>query len=401
MERTDLNQIAKQVSWLDEERRRDKDTITRLQSALDAQGEEMHDQMRRVRELEGRLASAQTRLTEFGALERMLEQFKAEIALILERYTEQRQEEGRDAARVRLVEQEKAARQANEMRKEFQRLSRLEEELNLCRAEEQRLGAQLFDMQHKFQELDQMLETRLRNLTYLEDRRAHDAKRMAQLQQETTEILKRQETMLLRTQALEEMGRRNEQRMHEFVASEAERNQRRREFLESVQRAEQARERQMLEWREMMETLQKRMDEAAEQMRRYHEHYMESKRMFENLQKLEERLNRSYNEMAELQRLGEARQKTRLEEWQVEDEKRMKKQLLLWEQQWRDHDRRNDEQLRRIADLEKQAQWQGTKLDTLWDLEESRMQNQTNQAQERLVRMGDMAAQAEREKKKP
>ena len=396
----DLNQIAKRVTWLDEERRRDKDEIARLQGLLDAQAEEMRDQARHIQELEGRHASVQAQLTALPVLERALQQFKDEIVLLVERQEEQRREEARDAARVRLIEQDKQARQFSEIHKELQRLPRLEEEPDLRRAEDQRLGGVVIDLQHKVEELDQTLETRLRNIPYLEEQRARDARRVAQLQEEATNLLKRLEAMAGRLPLLEESTRRNEHRLGEIKASEAERAQQRREFIESVQRTEQARERQMFEWIEKIEEAQQRVEQAAEQMRRFHEQHMESKRMLEDMQKLEERLNRGYAEMAELQRLAEARQKTKLDEWQAEDEKRWKKQLLIWEQQWRDHDRRNDEQLGRISALEDQTRLHSMDLATIQEIQERYAHHWTSQAQEWAISFGDITARLEQEKKK-
>lgn len=396
----DLNQIAKRVTWLDEERRRDKDEIARLQSLLDAQSEEMRDQARHIQEVEGRLASVQAQLTGLPLLERALQQFKDEIVLLVDRQEERRQEEARDAARVRLIEQDKQAKQFSEIRKDLLRLPRLEEELDLRRAEDQRLGGEVLDLRHKFEEMDQTTETRLRNIPYLEEQRTRDARRVAQLQEEATNLLRRLEAQGSRLQILEEVARRNEHRLKEMADSEAEHAQQRREFLESVQRAEQARERQMFEWREMMEALQQRMDKASEQMRRFHDHYMESKRALEDMQKLEERLNRGYAEMTELQRLAESRQKTKMEEWQSEDEKRWKKQLLIWEQQWRDHDRRNDGQLSRISELEEQTRLYGMDLTTLWEIEEALAHHWASQAQEWAIRFGDREAKLQQEKKK-
>jgi hypothetical protein len=156
----------------------------------------------------------------------------------------------------------------------------------------------------------------------------------------------------------------------------------------------------MFEWREMMEAMQHRMDEAAEQIRRSHEQYLKSKRTMEDMEKLEERLNRGYAEMAELQRLAEARQKTKMEEWQAEDEKRWKKQLLIWEQQWRDHDRRNNEQLTRISNLEKQTRLHNMDLTALWEIETSLARHWSSQAQEWAIRFGDREAKLQQEKKK-
>lgn len=395
-----LSQITQQVSWLDKERRRDKDEIARLQSLLDTQAEEMDDQARHIQELERRLASVQAQLTSLHVLDRALQQFKDEVILLVEGKEEQRREEAREAIRVRFVEQDKQAKQLGEMHKELQRLHRLEEELNIRRAEDQRLGSEVIDLQHKFEEMDQMLETRLRNLTYLEEQRIRDAKRMAHLQEETTNLLTQLEAQGSRTQILEEVVRRSEHRLDEMDASETERGWQRREFIESLQRAENAREHQMFEWREMMEAFQQRMDKAAEQMRRHHNQYMESKRMLENMQKLEERLNRGYAEMAELQRLAEARQRAKLEESQAESEKRWKKQSLIWEQQWRDHDRRNDEQLSRISVLEEQGQLHSMDLTTLWEIEETHARRWASQAQEWAIHLGDRADKVQREKKK-
>ena len=396
----DLNQIAKQVSWLDEERRRDKDEIARLQSSLDAQAEEIRDQARHIQDLEGHLASIQAQLTSVLMLERALQQFKDEIALMVEKQEEQRQEEARDAARVRLIEQDKQAKQLSEIRKDLQRLNRLEEELDLRRAEDQRLGGGLLDAQHRLEELDRATETRLRNISYLEEQRARDARRVAHLQEEATNLLGRLEAQSSKLQVVEEVARRNEHQLNELHAEEAERIQQRREFRESLQRAERAREQQMFKWRELMEELQQRMDKAAEQMRRFHDHYMESKRMLEDMQKLEDRLNRGYNEIAELQRLAEARQKTKMEEWQAQDEKNWKKQLLIWEQQWRDHDRRNDEQLSRIAKLEEQTSLHGMDLAALWEIEETHARHWANQAQEWAICFGDRESKLQEEKKK-
>ncbi len=397
----DVNQIAKQVSWLDEERRRDKDEMARQQSALEEQAEELRDQKRHIQELEGRLASAQAQLVSLQTLDRTLQQFKGEIALLIDQQTEQRRGEARDAARARLVEQDKLSKQLSEIRKDLQRLYRMEEQVDLRRAEDQRLGGEVLDLRHKYEELDQMIETRLRNLTYLEEQRARDARRMAQLQEETTNFMKRFEAQAQRLQILEEVARRNEHRLGEMDASEAERDRQRREYTESLQRAENARERQMFEWREMMESLQQRMDEAAEQMRRHHEQFMENKRALENLQKLEERLNRGYTEMSELQRLAEARQRTKLEEAQAENEKRWKKQTLLWEQQWRDHDRRNDEQLGRISTLAQLTQFHTIELAALWEILEDRARSLANQSQEWTIHIVDSVAKLEEAKKKP
>jgi hypothetical protein len=55
----ELTQLAQMVTWLDEEHRRDRAEIARLQQRLEAQSGDVIEQARRIQELEG----ASTKLT--------------------------------------------------------------------------------------------------------------------------------------------------------------------------------------------------------------------------------------------------------------------------------------------------------------------------------------------------
>ena len=54
----DTTQLAQMVTWLDEQHRRDRTEITRLQQRLEAQTNETQEQARRIQELEVLLATA-------------------------------------------------------------------------------------------------------------------------------------------------------------------------------------------------------------------------------------------------------------------------------------------------------------------------------------------------------
>ena len=54
-----LNQLTQMVTWLDEERRRDKIESAKLQQRVESLATEIAEQARRIRELEGRLAHTQ------------------------------------------------------------------------------------------------------------------------------------------------------------------------------------------------------------------------------------------------------------------------------------------------------------------------------------------------------
>ena len=58
----DLTQLSQMVTWLDEEHRRDRAEIARLQQRIEAQSADVIEQARRIQELEGRLAQTQGQL---------------------------------------------------------------------------------------------------------------------------------------------------------------------------------------------------------------------------------------------------------------------------------------------------------------------------------------------------
>jgi uncharacterized coiled-coil protein SlyX len=62
----DLTQLSQMVAWLDEEHRRDREEIARLDQRLQSMTIENQEQARRIQELEGRLASTQAQLTQFA-----------------------------------------------------------------------------------------------------------------------------------------------------------------------------------------------------------------------------------------------------------------------------------------------------------------------------------------------
>jgi len=386
-----LNQLNQMVTWLDEERRRDKTDLAKFQQRVESQSAEITEQARRMQELEGRLARTQAQLTKFTQLEKALDQLRDELVLLIERHDEQRRKVEEDAARVRQVERDSQARVLGEMRKDLQKLSRHEEELQLRRAEDQRLGEGLLSLQQRVADFGRDLENRTRNLPYLEERPRQNAKRIAELQQETPELFKRTEAQSTKLQLLEELVRRSEHRMGELDLQGTELKQEQKEFFESIRLGEQQRERQMKEWTEQMEEQRQKMEKYDVQMRQSAELYGRNKQALADLGKFEERLKQGQAEVAELQRLAEKRQRHQLDEWQAEDEKRWKKNMIVWEQHWRDQGRWNEGQATRLGSLEESDKANRAQITALWQTWQEYARRQIGEMQERIVQAEEKA----------
>lgn len=378
-------QVTQMLTWLDEERRRDKAELARLQQRVESQTAEIAEQARRIQELEGRLTSTRAQLTKFTQLEKALDQLRAELVLLIEQNEDRRRKAELDAERVRQVERDSQVRVLGEIKKELQKLPRYEEELQLRRAEDQRLGEALLSLQQQIADLNRDLESRTRSLPYLEEQPRQNAKRIAELQEETTELFKRTEAHSTKLQLLEELVRKNEQRIGDLDLQTAEWRQEQQDFFESLRLAEQQRERQMNEWTELMENQRQKMEKYEVQMRQSAEQYEKNKQALADLEKFKERLKQDQAELAELQRLAEKRQREQLEQWQAEDEKRWKKNMLIWEQHWRQQERWNEEHAARFLPLEEVAKVNRAQITALWQAWQEYARRQIGEMQECIV----------------
>ncbi len=125
----DLTQLSQMVAWLDEEHRRDREEIAKLDQRLQSIAVERQEQARRFQDLESRLASTHAELTRFTQIEQSLQQLKNEVVVLLDKQTEARLQADRESERARLSDREILGRGVAEIRKELPRLGRLEEDL--------------------------------------------------------------------------------------------------------------------------------------------------------------------------------------------------------------------------------------------------------------------------------
>ena len=377
------------LEWMDQEVRRYRSELVAAQQRINAQQDEIRDLNRHIEELEGRLAAQQTQMNRINVLERALEQYKEEIRLLVEQQEETYQQDRRESARIKLIEQDSVNRGLNELRKSWAGIPRLEEEIELRAAEERRLNETLLAVRQRTMDLEKRIDTVVRPIPYLEEQRTRDAKYIAQLQEQTASLLKSVDGMTNRLLVVEELSRRNGQNVEDLVNIRRELQERQRRFLEEMQLSDQQRERKVEQWTAADEVREQRMREFAEQMRIAAEQYQKGRSTLANLESLGERLQREQHEVAELQRLTEERQRGKMDEWESETEKRWQREKLLWEQQWHDHDRRNAEQLERLKVVEERSEVAAEQVDHLWDVIVDDLRLQNEMMQNRTIKLSE------------
>jgi hypothetical protein len=188
---------------------------------------------------------------------------------------------------------------------------------------------------------------------------------------------------------VEEVSLRNRQNVEDLINIRTELQQQQRRFLEEMQMAEQQRQRMAKEWEGLEEGREQRMHEFGEEMRLYAQEYTKIKSAMANLESLGERLQREQHEVAELQRLAEERLRSKMDEWDAQSEKRWQREKLLWEQQWRDHDRRSAEDQERIGLVDERSEINQEQIVHLWDVIADDMRLQVQAIQNRMIRTSE------------
>jgi hypothetical protein len=383
----DLGQLTQMTTWLDEEHRREKAELVRLQQKVVNQEAELEDQARTIKDLEGRLASIQSQLRQYAHLQIALQELKEEVVAMLSQADERRQQEAREAERVRAIERDNVSKALNEIRRDMQRMPRFEEEVSLRKAEQARLSESLLSLQQTLGTLSQEMENKVRGIPFLEDGRQQDAKRIARLQQESLEALKRLEQQGSRIQMFEDVIQRQERDTGEIKELVSQVRSSQREFIEKQLLEAEHLKREMAEWAETLEVHVKKIDVFAARMQEFGEAFREDRQVVERVERFQELIRREQTQVSELQRLAEERQKRQLDQWSEESEKRWRKELLRWDHQVAEQAKRNSQVGERFTELEARLARHRVEIDATWKFLESKINFETQESRRWLGEM--------------
>ena len=377
----DTTQLAQMVSWLDEEHRRDRGEVTKLQQRIESLSVELVEQARRIQEMEGRLVSTQSQLVRFTQVDEALQQLKNEVVLMLQKREEQIDTDLRERERLRVSDRETVARNVSEIRKELNRFGRIEEELALRRSEDQRLSELVLNLRQSVASLGKDVDERTRSLPYLGEQRVQDNKRIVQLQQETVDLFKRIEEQASKTPMMQEKLQKLERTVVSIQPIPQDIKREQQQFIEQMRVVDVDRQREMTKWQEEFVAQREIIARQREAMLAFAEQLEVSKHAVASIAGFQETIRRDMNQVAELERLTEDRQRREMETWQAENEKRWKRQVLQWEHEVQEQDKINRQLAARFPSLEERQRVHDGQIQRLWRLHETQGLSRLAEAQ--------------------
>ena len=390
----DVNQAAKMIEWLDEERRRDKSTIATLQERLAQQQDLMDTLNRRIHSLESDQASLRTQASSPSRDNDLMEQMRREMGQAIEAVEAKRLTAEREAERRMELAREASMRPVREMTEKLGKIERTTTELPAINVEQDRLITMVTALTVRVDDLFKRLEDPDRRLAYLEEQRRTDARRLSEVESDLPEVRKQLESVKPKIALLEDLSIRNERKIQDVVTSDRDRREQIQQFIDQQTLQLQQRDQQVEEVTKKAADNDESMKRYAERFESWSEAYRDMKKIIDDFERIGDRLERRINEVAEMQRLSEDRFRQEWNDWRADDQKRWKQFTLSNDEVWRQHDREFERFVKRIAEIEAFFPPLQDSLHRLWNLERQRAQMYRERYQALLLEYDTAAAPA-------
>jgi chromosome segregation ATPase len=359
----DLTQAMQTLKWMDEERRRDKVAIAALEERIQGQDQRLAQQAAQIQELRTALSGVQgvlTRVTDFG---QMVSNFKTELMLQMDSRDETRRKEQVESERLRRIEYEALVSNLNRLEKDMRVLPQYDEDLDSLRVETQRLSEVLQTMDVTVTDIGKRLEEPVRAVTYLEEQRRADNRRITELENDLPDVSRKIDVLDKRFPLLEE----SIQKQRVRIDSAIEETKKYEQPIEELRVSDFQREQKMRQYLDQGEQVSQELARMRAQTQSFVEQQQEVKRAMSALEKYKVRIERRQDEMAEKQRLADEYIQRQWEEWQTARAKEQKKHEVIIEERWRQQEQTNADHVKRLNSLKSTDEMYRAQLDSLWE----------------------------------
>ena len=387
----DVNQIAKMIEWLDEERRRDKQTIATLEERLTQQEDTISGFQRRINTVESDQTVMKETSGSITADGDLLEQIRSEMRQLLEGSEARRLTAEREAERRQELNREGLLRTIRDLQEQVEKMQRNIGAVTEAKTELNRMMDSLTALQQQTEGVAKRLDENDRRFASQEEQTRQNARRTNQLESELPEVRKQIDTVRPKVTLIEDLSLRNERRIQEVQNGDRERREQIQQFIDQQQLLVKQNEQKVEDVLKRFGQHDKAMQENIERFETWAAAYRDMKRLIDDFDRIGERLERRINEVSEMQRLSEERFRGEWNDWRDDDQKRWKQMRLSSDEVWRNHDKEFTQYVTRLESIESSFEPLADSLKRLWGLERERANLYRDRYQE-LLRQFDTAA---------
>ena len=347
----EFDQVLKQLDWLNDERRKDKDIISKQIERITALEGNISAANQQIKELNSeivRLTAIVGRMDEFDSA---LRQQRLEINQHVDEIDKQTKKREEEMEKVRRVELRSVDSSIAELHKEIEAYSGFNRSLQARVEEDARLAKLIDELRIKIQDIQRNEEEYTRTYRILDDGRRQDSKRLVDLQGEVAALRKRGDEQRGQVEVLFSSTRKLEGRLTEVLTQNTERQEAQDTFIEkqAMQRVEF--ERTWKDWQAQIEKIDRQSIDVEQQFQSLENTHNDVKRLKASIEELQSRIERRINEITEVQRLADERFRQEWVTFKADDQKRWTNYTLTQDEQRNELSRNFQELGEQLVDI--------------------------------------------------
>ncbi|HNT53930.1 MAG TPA: hypothetical protein PKG95_04410 [Anaerolineaceae bacterium] len=352
----DIEQFMARLEWLEDERRKDKLTISTLQERITSLEATFPGMTQQIKDLTGDLARLTASLARLDQIDNSVAQARVEFSRALDTAERSRAEHDREVDRVRQADLDMVNKTFAELRKSIESIGELRRGLQSRTEEDFRLARLIEELEQKVTQIRRSDDEYRHAQKLIEDGQRQETKRVTDLQGEVAAIRKRLEEQRGKLDVSVDTLRKVETRLADFQATESERRQAQVAFIEKQNMLNVDRERTWKEWQTRFEQIDAVSTNLDTQLQALDATHRAIKRAQEGFEEITQRFERRINEITEMQRLSEDRFRQEWVGFRADDQKRWTNYTLSQDELQREAGRQSEKLTERLSLIEESTQ---------------------------------------------
>ena len=352
----ELEQVNKQVDWLDKERQKDKLKIGSLEEKLNSLEGKIAPLEHQLKDLSGEITRLGAMLARIDGFDESLLQIRIETKQQFEDQDKQTKKRDDDFEKVRRTEIRSLETSIGELRKETEQFPEIKRNLKLRIDEEIRLSRVIDEVRNRIETMRRSEEEYTRTIRLIDDGRRQDSKRLTDLSGEVSAVRKRTDDHSGKIDLSTANLKKLETRLNELAAVESERREAISNFMDSQALREVERERIWKEWQTRFEQVETQATDIESSLQALDATHRAVKRSQQTVDELTQKVERRINEITEIQRLAEERFRQEWVTFKSDDQKRWTNYTLTMEEQRSEAGRQHEKLVEKVTHLEDEIQ---------------------------------------------
>jgi chromosome segregation ATPase len=333
----DEKELGKKVKWLDKQRQKDAETITRLNERLEGNKTTIEGLQRQVKELAGETARIAAMSSKVSEVESALAKHRQAISRMIDESTKEKagSADGKDSYGRGDIEI--LSKTTAELREGLRDLSDIKKNIEKQREEQVRISRGLNTIENRLEGQVVFDEERAIVLASVEEGRKQDMKRITDILSELSDMRERNDLARSSVDSMQDRLEKNDVRLAQLSGREKEGREAQELWMEQQTSKIVEFERERKAWAARFDEFEEKAEEIQERALAYDETYRNLRQLQAELTDTQERLDRRIHEIGEMQRLAEDRATQEWTTFKADEQKRWNTQKLTNDEQWREH----------------------------------------------------------------